>query len=352
MNHFISENNARCIGRYTVYRGIHWFGHSGSGVKFLFSGTQLSVCLRGDNTTTGAKTEGLARIGIFMDGIRMVDKMVRKEREVIDLICSDNKEQHLIEILKLSECAMSVFGIEKLMTDNLAEIVPTPIKGRKIEFIGDSITCGYGVDSRDGLEKFQTDTEDVTKTYAFQIAKALDAEYSFVCFSGYGVTSGYTESGIRNERETLPKYYNKIGFSHASPLEELKIADLDWDFKLFEPDLILINLGTNDSTYCKEDPQKVKQFCREYQDFLMDVRLKNPHAFIVCMLGLMQQTLMKSLEELVRDYMEEENDSNISVIELSKQMEEDGYGADMHPSSRSHQKAAKYVLNKMKSMEV
>ena len=53
-----------------------------------------------------------------------------------------------------------------------------PEKPLKIEVIGDSITCGYGVDDEDENHQFTTATEDVTKAYAYKTAKALDAEYS------------------------------------------------------------------------------------------------------------------------------------------------------------------------------
>lgn len=49
-----------------------------------------------------------------------------------------------------------------------------------MEFIGDSITCGYGVDDPDKEHHFKTATEDVTKAYAYKTALALNADYSMV----------------------------------------------------------------------------------------------------------------------------------------------------------------------------
>ena len=95
-----------------------------------------------------------------------------------------------MEIIKLSESPMSAVGIEAF-AEGSAEALPE--KPLKIEFIGDSITCGYGVDDEDENHQFTTATEDVTKAYAYKTAKALDAEYSMFSASGYGIVSGYTE---------------------------------------------------------------------------------------------------------------------------------------------------------------
>ena len=54
---------------------------------------------------------------------------------------------------------------------------------RAIEFIGDSITCGYGVDDEVAEHHFATGTEDTTRAYALRTARKLGVDYSLVSLS-------------------------------------------------------------------------------------------------------------------------------------------------------------------------
>ena len=94
--------------------------------------------------------------------------------------------------------------------------LPLPEKELKLEFIGESITCGYGIDDEDENHHFQTATEDATRAYAYKTAMALDADYSLVSYSGHGIISGYTENGQRLETHKVPDVYEKLGKTYGS----------------------------------------------------------------------------------------------------------------------------------------
>ena len=98
--------------------------------------------------------------------------------------------------------------------------IVTPGKERefKIEFVGDSITCGYGVDDPVKEHHFKTSTEDATKTYAFKTAQALNADWSFVSVSGWGIISGYTGDAKKNANSVIPRVYDKLGFSWGNTI--------------------------------------------------------------------------------------------------------------------------------------
>lgn len=76
-----------------------------------------------------------------------------------------------------------------------------------MEFIGDSITCGYGVDDEVAEHQFKTATEDVTRAYAYKTARMLNADYSMFSASGYGIITGYTEGDVKLEDQRLPQFY-------------------------------------------------------------------------------------------------------------------------------------------------
>ncbi len=245
---------------------------------------------------------------------------------------------------------MSTVGIQEITVDAADGIKPAPPKLHTIEFIGDSITCGYGVDDEHELHSFSTATEDVTKAYAFLAAQQLQADYSLVSYSGYGIITGYTENDQKLTTHLLPDYYEKVGKSEGRLDDTLVLQELAWDFNKLVPDLIVINLGTNDDSYTKEDTGKQAEYAREYVEFLKKVRRNNPHAPILCTLGIMGDRLYPYVEQAVKGYTRETGDSNISAMKFDEQLAADGYAADFHPSEATHRKAASKLTAQIRKL--
>ena len=90
-----------------------------------------------------------------------------------------------------------------------AGLRPLPEKSRKIEFIGDSITCGYGIEGVCNVDVFNTPQENPFKNYALRTAKALDADYQLVSWSGIGLISDWIppERDTPDETVLMPQLY-------------------------------------------------------------------------------------------------------------------------------------------------
>ncbi|WP_054743139.1 SGNH/GDSL hydrolase family protein [Cellulosilyticum ruminicola] len=245
--------------------------------------------------------------------------------------------------MKLSESANSTFGIASLDVTSTASIKPTEAKAHRIEFIGDSITCGYGVDHEGVGGGFTTATENATKTYAYKTAQNLDADYNFVSYSGYGIISGYT-SGQKNTNQLVAPYYDKIGFSYGYFNSELEVATVPWSFEV-QPEVIVINLGTNDSSYCGNDASKQAEFTEGYVDFIKMVREKNPDATIFCTLGIMGDDLYPCVKEAVEKYVAQTGDEKVTSMKFAVQAYNDGWGTDYHPTEKTHEKAARKLTS-------
>ena len=242
------DKNAKLTGRVYFKDEVMWLGLSGSGASFAFDGTKLVLKLKGDNIAVGENPIDYARIAVYVDGKRVVDEMINYAEKEITIIDRTESAKSVVEIIKLSESPMSAVGIEAF-AEGSAEALPE--KPLKIEFIGDSITCGYGVDDEDENHQFTTATEDVTKAYAYKTAKALDAEYSMFSASGYGIVSGYTEGDEPISEQTIPQFYCSYGFSRGN-FAGTAPQDIPWDFSKYVPQIIVINLGTNDDSYCRD----------------------------------------------------------------------------------------------------
>lgn len=337
-----SDKTVKYLGRTLMQDDILWLALSGSGIEFAYEGTYLEVHLQGDDHT--AATADHTRIAVYLDDNRVLDNMIMSPQEHYPIIEESTPVTHTVRILKLSEAPMSIIGICALVTDDAAKLSPTPAKAHRIEFIGDSITCGYGTDDRDLTHTFSTATEDVTKAYAYRTARLLDADYSIVSYSGYGVYSGYTDEAtdIRNTAELVPPYYPLVGFSRGT-YQNVAVTMTDWDFCRFKPELIVINLGTNDFSYCRDNTDRQAAFITCYHDFLTMVHEKNPDAYLLCIYGIMNSELTPCIEDAIARYRQSSGSERVDSLFLPTQTESDGYVIDYHPSVDTHKRAASAV---------
>lgn len=324
-----------------------WCAHSGAGAAFTFCGTSAAVTLQGDIASTFGNPRHYARVAIYANGQRVVDAMLDKKERTFQVFDSNAPEEVEIRIVKLSETAMSTFAVKDITVMAQGGIAPAAEKPALIEFIGDSITCGYGVDEEDKDGKFSTGTEDATKTYAWKAAEQLGVDCSLVAVSGFGVFSGFTSSGDRMKKQIMPPYYEKLGYS-SDKFGDKKPAELDWDFTKREPDIVVVNLGTNDDSYCQNSTSRRAEFMEAYVDFLKTVRECNPNARILCTLGIMGDRLYPSMEEAMEDYTAETGDTKISALKFDVQDEEDGYAVDWHPTEATQQKAADRLVEELR----
>ncbi len=341
-----SMNSVKKLGRtYSAEDGSLWLGLSGTGAEFDFTGTRLTVTLQG-NAPNGQNN--IARAAVFVDGECKSDLLVRSGSQQIE-IEGKGSESVNVRIIKLSESQFSCCGITDIDAHG-GTVSPAAEKARKIEFIGDSITCGYGVDDTDLSHGFTTASEDCTKSYAIKTAQLLGADHSLVSYSGYGVISGYTDDGEKSADRTVGTLYEKYAGTEDSGFDGIDPSKLDWDFNGFVPQVIVINLGTNDSSYTGSDSARQQEFVQGYIGLLKQVRAKNPAAKIFCVLGTMGDLLCGSVKEAAAQYSARTGDTDIVTFDLPVQdIENDGAAINYHPTEKTYDKAAKLLSEKIRS---
>ena len=345
----LKEENFKELGRTYYADGRIYLALSGTGVEFTFTGTACSVTVEGDSSSTNSsQADNQARLAVYVNGERVVDDMIDNAEETYEVFKSDSQQSVDVKIIKLSESPHSTLAISGISVTG-KDVKPAENKEHLIEFVGDSITCGYGVDDEDRDHHFSTKTEDVTKAYAYKTAEALGADYSMVSFSGYGIISGYSDGETKVSSQTVPQYYDKLGYSWSGN-GSFTPSELEWDFSKRQPDVIVINLGTNDNSYCKSIEKRCEEYRAEYINFLKLIREKNPDAAIIGVLGIMGQELCWFVESAVSMYSEETGDTNVYYLALDQQSARDGYAADWHPTEATHQKASQKLSERIKAI--
>lgn len=343
-----SKEYVKTLGRTEYIQDTLWMVLSGTGAEFTFTGTKAVITMQPDSAIMGG-LDSKARIAIYVNEECVVDDMIDNLNKSYTVFESEEPAECVVRVVKLSEAPMSSVGIKKIEVTSYGDIKPTEQKEHLIEFIGDSITCGYGVEDEVKEHHFSTKTENVTKAYAYKTAMALGADYSMVSYSGHGIISGYTDNGEKVTEQLVPSYYTKLGYTYTTYLAQQAI-DVEWDFSQRQPDLIVINLGTNDESYTGTDAAKRQEYETEYVAFLKTIRQKNPDATILCTLGIMGDSLFTSVQKAVEQYKEETGDTNIDTMKFDVQSPSDGYAADWHPTEATHTKAAEKLTAKIREL--
>ena len=219
---------------------------------------------------------------------------------------------------------------------------PAAPAARRIEVIGDSISCGYGVLGPNATCTETSAYEDHDDTYGAITARNLGADLYTIASSGRGVyeNSDGTMTG------TLPDIY---GFT--VPYVGGGVTPAAWNFASWTPDAVVINLGTNDFFGSGGDPGQ--PFVTAYLAFVKTVRQNYPAAYIVCTNGPMlsgtQYTTAQGYIQSVVATMNAANDKNVAYLAFPTQLASNGEGCDGHPSVTTHQLMGTQLTSALKT---
>lgn len=328
---------------------MDWLISSAAEAAFRVIGaTRVTLKLRADDSVLDPEKETLLpRFEIRLDGKKILDARLTAKDAAVTVFEGAEKRDADIRLIKLNE-GNSLFALREIVTDGRVE--PLPDRPLKMEFIGDSITCGYGVEGKSEMETFTTATENAAKGYAFLTAETLDADAVLTCYSGHGIVSGYTgDPAVINGADLVPLYYEKEGRSEFRLPTGKYPQETDRDFSRFQPDYIVLNLGTNDLSWCQADEEREKAYAELYREFLKTVRKDNPDARILCTLGTMGTGLNGMMQAASEAYCKETGDKKIRVLLLEEQnAARDGYGSDYHPNEITQRLLAQTVTDALK----
>jgi|GEM_PF-5621766 len=141
-----------------------------------------------------------------------------------------------------------LFAFQGFILDAGAITMPPISSQSLIEFIGDSITAGY------------TDAQADVSDYGWVTAQALGAEHTQIAYPGINLVSGYATAGMDVD------YFNLENPSYTS--------SPSWMFSVYTPQVVVINLGTNDAD--NRVPDDV--FESSYTNLLQSLRARFPNA--------------------------------------------------------------------------
>ena len=308
-----------------------------------YPGVQIIAAFEGTSLRMMAKP----RSGYFMAQIDEAEPFkvaFRGEREsVVSLATALPDSRHTVRLMYIIEGYEMYPEFWGFLLDegrSLAE--PPALPSRKIEFVGNSITCGYGNEGYDKFEHFEYETENHYYSYASITARSLGAQHWVVARSGIGAYRNYNGPKTGNPESNMPVQYEYTGYAlHPGFRQEATFLSEKWDFSRYQPDVVCVNLGTNDLSTNNYDLTLLKQ---GYQKLYQMVREHNPQAKIVLLTGsMLYNQEQREAQQLLNEVMNEASqagDKEVFRFDMTQIMSEEGYGNDWHPNIRQDEKMA------------
>ena len=308
-----------------------------------FPGVQIIAAFEGTSLRMIAKPHS----GYFMAQIDEAEPFkvaFRGERDsVVTLATALPDGRHLVRLMYVIEGYEFFPEFWGFVLDEGRQLVDAPaLPSRKIEFIGNSITCGYGNEGLKKEEGFDYATENHYYSYASIVARNLQAQHWVVARSGIGAYRNYAGPKTGNPESHMPVQYEYTGYAWKPELrQEATFLQEKWDFSRYQPDVVCINLGTNDLSTPNYDLSLLKQ---GYQKLLKMVRQHNPKAKIVFLTGSMlynqELQIAKQLLDEVTTEAHKAGDKEVYRFDMAPINGNKYYGNDWHPNIYQDEKMA------------
>lgn len=334
-----SGDTIRFIGRFdtTKPEGPR-FSWAGSAIATRFSGTSISV--RFNDASTAAQSNFFQ---VVIDGESKGVLKVNGDEELYKVAEGLPDGEHDLLLHRRTEPLVGVTQFVEFVPEQGEALLPVPpAPERRIEVIGDSISAGYGVDGADETCTFTSDTENNYLAYSALTGRMLEADTTIVAWSGRGVYRNYNDGA----EDTMPEMYGRTIADEPQPA---------WDFSSWVPQVVVINLGTNDfSPNVPADAQFREPFTNAYAGLVDTVRKNYPDAFIFCTIGpMLGDEYPEGAEALTRarayvgqvvEDRNEDGDDRVRFLEFPPQDgAANGLGCDYHPSVKTNQMMAQQL---------
>lgn len=303
-------------------------------VRYDWVGTYLQTDFTGGTVAIDVSESGNSYHNVFIDGhFKQKIKIVGKEKHHITLATGLTKNVHRLMLQKCTEGEYGCTTIYDIILSKGSKLTRVAPKTRFIEIYGDSYTCGYGSESPKATDPFKLETENCNKAYGCIIARYFDADYSLVAHSGRGV--------VRNYGDSVQLSKNTISSRQTHVYDDFD-KDKIYDFKAYKPDLVMINLGTND--FSVQPVPSDEQYVGGYVKMIQQIRHSYGNVPILCIIAHSANTnLLRCLSKLKQE-MKGDKDVYLSNPMANIVTEAHDMGASYHPNYIGHKKIAMTLI--------
>ena len=294
---------------------------SASSVSFNFEGNSCVISLQSVDSFEHQNYVSLELDGEYIGRIRIEKGAIQN----FPVFITHKNKKHRLTIYKATEAANGTV----LFLGTTAKLIKnTAPKKKKIEFIGDSITCGFGNDTAAipcGTGDWY-DQHNAYWAYGPIVSRSLDVDYVLSSVSGYGMYRNWNDE--HKEEAIIPDVYENLYLN--------KDNSKAYDF-VFQPDLVSICLGTNDLSDGDGKKERLpfneEKYVSNYIAFIKTVYKHAPNTRIVLLNSPMVSgdrnvTLVRCLKKVIHAFENDTQHKTIAIFEFQS-MKPNGCGS--HP---------------------
>lgn len=228
---------------------------------------------------------------------------------------------HKVVLCKNTEANIGYMELVGIRCPQLLKSVAKP--KRRIEFIGNSITCGMGNDDSEIHCKTKNwyDQHNAWLSYGSITARTLKAQFHLSSVSGIGLMHSCCGHKI-----VMPQVFDNTNMFGDT---------IAWNFAGYQPDMVTVCLGQNDGI------QDSAAFCNNYISFMHQLRKHYPKTTFILLSSPMaddklRNFLRSSINE-VKARLKKEGELKVFTHVFNKQYIA---GCDAHPSKAEHKEIA------------
>jgi lysophospholipase L1-like esterase len=297
-------------------------GYPGVTLRVRFEGSSLGMRVMASTPNS--------HVGVFVDGGEA--RVMRLSQAEADATLAEGlgAGPHTVDVVHRTETwqgIVTVIGFRVAPGGRLLDPLPWP--RRRMLFVGDSVTCGEGVDRTPDCKKDKFESSNAYLSYGMLLARALDAQCHLVSYGGRGLIRDW-----QGRRDVLnaPQF-----FDLALPDEATKPP---WDHDAYIPDVVVVSLGTNDFNLEIGDFPDREEWIDAYVRFLRAIRLHYPDAHVFLTEGAIVKDLAETgrlqktvLRQYIAGTAERLADPKVHFFESRHYP---GDACDAHPTSAQH----------------
>lgn len=302
-------------GRSYEFNELCW---AGSSYEFQCTGTTVGATI----TAQSGKIEVSIDKGEY--------KVVNLKNGTHEYIFDENLlgDTHTVRILRTDDTWVPAIKIDNVIVSGSGDIVKD-YKGDyklKIEFVGDSLTSGLGVNH--------------SQCYTTLTADMLGAHFNVVSRTSKGL---YIDANYEDKGGLIKLYRSTVeGGNEDKPYN-------------YDADLVVLNIGANDAgnllfeiTDTQKRKEYIEEFDRRYEEILDELVAANPNAAILCTYGQVpaidHPELEAHIEDAVKKYAAAHPEVKIATFAFQHMFDE----SQGHPGVKSHERDAQALAMKIK----
>ncbi|KFI65531.1 GDSL-type esterase/lipase family protein [Bifidobacterium cuniculi] len=358
-------------GRAATQDGVPLWVFPYTQARFRFSGTTLAVRVRSH------WNYGHTRIGVIIDNTQFSLRLPSPDEPVLPANVAEGEDgvltvtvatdlpdvEHEAVVFKRQDGGMHYLEFHGVAVDDGAHVAPPqggaptdpmapgvpplPDPARRIEFYGDSVTCGERNEAvtYTGMADPDIDLSSDSNSwysYAAITGRMLGAETRLISQGGIPLLDGI---GWFNAPDYLgmESMWDKVAYN--PPLGDA----IDWDFHDFTPQVVVVALGQNDShpdDFMAQDYEggQAATWRREYRAFLGRLLERYPHAHVVCTTTVLEHD--DAWDRAIHEVATAMEDPRVTHFAYSRA----GTGTPGHPRVAEDVEMARELVTYLESM--